>query len=177
MSHDRVVFVLLSFVALLMVGCGNDTSTANADDEDEHRLEHHIPEHKPGSYEEGVEQLQVRFEKLQQSDNAGETALSELEDIIEWIPELAADSELRRKQWEAIQGHTQELTRLFDTMTTDGGKAIDTKDGGDAFLEQVKELRQFVEPSRWKKTSAPKPIIPDEPQADEADPETKPKDH
>lgn len=103
----------MACLSLSSLGCGG---AATVDHEDNH-AEHHIPAHKPAHFEDAVRQLELRHKELaeQWSNSDRETLairLQELRDIIGWLPELAADTDLKRKQWE----HAQSLAwRLGDT--------------------------------------------------------------
>lgn len=112
-SFLRVTLLMLKCKMLLMAwvgfsvaisGCGSSEEHA----EDEH-LEHFVPAHKPADFAALVEQLEKRIAQQSPSSVASEgapaadqsaTARQELIDIIGWIPELAADSELRKQEFE-----------------------------------------------------------------------------
>ena len=94
---------LLAFLAVGLAGCGSSEDAH----EDEH-LEHFVPAHKPNNFSELVEQLALRAPQLtgpsQPTGGTGESqpaAVREFSDIIGWIPELAADSELKRAEFDA----------------------------------------------------------------------------
>ncbi len=104
MCKSTLHWVACFGVLIAVVGCGSHEDHP----EDEH-LEHFVPAHKPANYAALVDQLQKRI--AQQSPSSGfskgapATApltpeQQELIDIIGWIPELAADSELRKQEFE-----------------------------------------------------------------------------
>lgn len=95
-------------ILVVVVGCGAEEDHHEDHHHDEH-MEHFVPAHKPADYAALVEQLEKRI--AQQSPSPGDsegapaadqsaTARQELIDIIGWIPELAADSELRKQEFE-----------------------------------------------------------------------------
>ena len=113
---------LLAAVLLLLNcgGCGADGEHA----EDDHHTEHFVPAHKPPSFAEGVAELTERSSHLKyhigEQSEIVEQELTELVDIIGWIPELAADSDLNETEkmdllqkslahndWKAIHGRVQ----------------------------------------------------------------------
>lgn len=82
-----------------------------ADDQEEH-LEHSIPAHMPLSYASAVEQLKARG-KRHFDGHLEPDELTKLLDIIGWLPEIAADSDLRRQPWEQIQKISVRLEQLI----------------------------------------------------------------
>ncbi len=112
------------------VGCGNfskqsgsETSESDANEHDEH-LEHLIPAHKPQTFEALVQQLSIRLPTLQgaggkdneaQGEGANEHSriLTEYHEIIDWIPELAADSNLKKKDWETATAIGREIGSIW----------------------------------------------------------------
>ena len=104
MSHSPLHWMACFSVLIAVVGCGSHEDHH----EDEH-LEHFLPAHKPADFAALVEQLEKRIAQQSPSSVSGEeaptadqsaTARQELIDIIGWIPELAADSELRKQDFE-----------------------------------------------------------------------------
>ena len=95
-------------ILVAFVGCGSDEDHHEDHHHDEH-LEHFVPAHKPADYAALVEQLEKRIAQQSASSGSSEgapaadqsaTARQELIDIIGWIPELAADSELRKQDFD-----------------------------------------------------------------------------
>jgi hypothetical protein len=101
------------FSALVaVVGCGSHDDHHDAHHDEHHHdehLEHFVPAHKPADFAALVEQLEKRIAQQTPTSGSGEekseSAQSaeerqELIDILGWIPELAADSELRKQEFE-----------------------------------------------------------------------------
>lgn len=145
----------ISAILLLLSGCGNSIDSQTADehghhDEHEEHLEHFVPAHKPADFEAMVNQLSERLPALAAAWGTGDaeknaTLRSELQDILGWIPELAADSELRRKDFElAVETGTQ-LTAWFVKNFREG-----TKQGPDMkpMGPLLESLRKLVPASR-----------------------------
>lgn len=125
--------VLAVFIVLATFGCqqsqsdsgkvassngmpeGAESAEAN---EHEHHHHTHAPWYKPRSFADLVTSLEDRFQK--QSPSARQRA--QLMDIIGWIPELAADSDLRRKDFEAAQEVSKLLTELM--LKTEASKSM-----------------------------------------------------
>lgn len=102
----------ISLLLFVFCGCGH-----HEDDED-HHLEHLIPDHKPASFAEAVPELSTRGLAVLTGQAASE-ARQQLLDIIDWLPELAADSDLGRKQWEQARDTGIELRRILTNPTAE----------------------------------------------------------
>ena len=145
-------------LSLAVSGCGSkDDHHEDHDDEhhhDDHHLEHFVPAHKPADYGALVDQLEKRIAKQSSPTSSGEgvmdpgqsaTARQELIDIIGWIPELAADSELRKKEFEAaVAAGTRLSIALGFAKQTDGSTSADAS----TIPELLDELRALVSKSQ-----------------------------
>lgn len=132
--HVKTLILLLLAV---LAGCGR------APDEDRH-LEHVIPAHKPHSYAETVDQLQQRVQALSHTGSGSDRTvpLEELGDIIRWLPELAADSDLRKLQWEQARDIAARMQSHFERIATDdNGESVAAYA---ALLDEITELRTLV---------------------------------
>lgn len=89
------------------VASSDNAPTGAAEDHEHHHT--HAPWYKPRSFADLVTSLEDRFQK--QSPSARQRA--QLMDIIGWIPEIAADSDLRRKDFEAAQEISKLLTEAM----------------------------------------------------------------
>jgi hypothetical protein len=115
----RVLTGLLLLFSLSHAGCSAGT-TSHADGDDDH-LEHHIPEHKPRDFADAVHQVRQRTRHIQDiagDNDSGHLAheLRELGDIIAWLPELAADSDMRKQEWDRVHRLTQELGPVYESF-------------------------------------------------------------
>ena len=148
--HDLPWCSVVLICALTLSGCGSPGESH----EDEH-LEHFVPAHKPSTYADLVDQLALRAPQLAAgdqpvdgSDERHATTMQEFSDIIGWIPELAADSELMRADFESAVATGKKLTTAFaETMGPQKTKAVDM-----ATLEPlIDELRELVPKSQDRK--------------------------
>jgi hypothetical protein len=133
MRFNTIIPLLLA----LLTGCGL------APDEDRH-LEHVIPAHKPRSYAETVEQLDRRIQSLSDADSGSEriTQLEELGDIIRWLPELAADSDLRKPHWEQARDVAVRMQLHFEQIAPEGSE--ESAAAYEALMNEITELRKLV---------------------------------
>tara|TARA_R110002095_G_scaffold97122_2_gene85067 strand:+ start:73855 stop:74319 length:465 start_codon:yes stop_codon:yes gene_type:complete len=137
--HLRSVTILYlcGFSFFLLSGC---TETAQSGVEDDH-LEHHIPEHKPDSFSATVKEVDTRMRTLLENNHADtyQVHKQELTDIISWIPEMAADSELKHTAWNEVKQISGNLKNVF--------KQIDFEDADANLVNQyfllVDKLNQF----------------------------------
>lgn len=130
-SHTRAwpdrglrCLTLLSLLAMgsLGGGCSGPTPGTTADD----HLEHHVPPHRPATFADGVQAVRTRVTKLAGGgDPAGGTdravQVAELGDILEWLPDLALDSDIRRSDWEQIHTLARSLLREYRESVAAGG--------------------------------------------------------
>jgi hypothetical protein len=103
--------VLAAAACCCLAGC------LAAPDETDERLEHHIPAHKPATLVAAIAELERRNPGATSRHEAAgnsERDRAELRDIIGWLPELAADSDLRKSEWESIQQSSAELARAVE---------------------------------------------------------------
>jgi len=141
--------VILAGMLLMLAGCG---ATEQASDLPEApHLEHFVPAHKPKDFSSLVDQLALRFPQLGSAgsnadpNNQAENAQQELADIIGWIPELAADSDLKKADFESAVVAADKLSKLFE----DTGDAANAKPVEAAVFEPlIAELRQLVPKSQ-----------------------------
>lgn len=107
MADERMVkFLVLMGLTAVLAGC-------NASPPDDH-LEHHVPAHKPGSFAKAVEQLEIRDPSQPSGREPADPAAQQAEwlDIIRWLPELAAETDLRRADWDAVQRASLQLEQI-----------------------------------------------------------------
>lgn len=139
------VLCLGSLLSSIQAGC---TQTGESATEEDH-LEHHIPEHKPKTYTQTVRELDSRMRTLlnQSPASVNQEEKQQLGEIIDWIPELAADSELKHKDWNEVQQLSTEIKSVF--QQTDFSQ-VDATLVGRYFL-LVDKLKQYTGRSETKK--------------------------
>lgn len=93
--------------ALVFAGCGGRQGPADHAEHDDH-LEHHRPAHKPADLSLGVAEIERRWRELHAQwstldERQAASALNELREIVRWLPELAAETDLPEEPWNRIQ--------------------------------------------------------------------------
>jgi hypothetical protein len=118
---------MLSLFLPFAVGCETGQPTQTSDDQravDESRegYGHDRPPHKPDDLQNAVVEIERRWEALEERStadakrsppNAPDRRVSELEDILIWLPELAAETDLRRAEWERVNSLSRELLQFL----------------------------------------------------------------
>ncbi len=130
MCHRLLAAILLAFLGCL-VGCGPGPSQAEAEEES------HFPPHWPGDILVAKERIAEIAKGNRHPTNVA--LFNELQDVVKWMPELAADSDLDEKAFHQIDNAAQNLLAVLD--------AIESKEDAYVSKELVlrEEFRQLVE--------------------------------
>lgn len=144
----RSLLISLMCCAMSVAGCG-----AVEESHDDEHLEHFVPAHKPRDFVELVEQLALRVPQLASAASPGgdedhAMAVQEMSDIIGWIPELAADSELIKADFESAVATGNKLSAVYsEGIGSTNAKAVDIAE----FEPLIDELRKLVPKSQAQK--------------------------
>lgn len=141
--------MILAGMLLVLAGCG--ATEQGSDSQEAEHLEHFVPAHKPKDFSLLVDQLALRFPQLvsagsrTDADTPQGNAQQELADIIGWIPELAADSDLRKADFESALVAADKLSKLLEeTEGAANAKPVEAA----VFEPLIAELRQLVPKSQ-----------------------------
>jgi hypothetical protein len=95
---------------------------------DEHAEEPHMrPAHHPGSFRAAVAEIDRRATALDDGSldaGAAGSAVRELADIVGWLPELAAGTELGRREWDRVHATSRRLGGLLERSAAAPGAAM-----------------------------------------------------
>lgn len=123
MVNQSRTLIIFTFLLPSLCGCGG-SEMADANDDD-HHLEHFVPHHKPVNFAAAVHEIEHRAKHL--SDHVGHghaneaDEFQELLDIVGWIPELAADSDLNESDWnKANSAATTSAANLLAQKSANG---------------------------------------------------------
>jgi len=86
-----------------MAGCGPSQESL-------HELDHVTPAHWPVDMADAASKIQERL-AIVRSDPSNEIASEEMRDLVDWVPEIAADTNLSEEQWIPIQALSETLGR------------------------------------------------------------------
>lgn len=109
----RRVFPL---AVMLLAGC----ATAPPTDEPH---EHLLPAHYPADFRAAVAAVEERLPGLAGADD---TTRSEFYDIVSWLPQFAADTDLSRREWDRVQAAAATLAAVADGTDADTVAAVET---------------------------------------------------
>lgn len=150
------IFKTTSMALLVAVvaaaGCTRSGPMASTEAESEEKSsheghEHHVPQHKPGDLPDAIRSLRGRCAELLKDRRADQPTVfarqfGETNDIVGWLPELAADSDLGRAEWENVNDVSKRLTEelaLFNAAQTDES-AKETYEKIESELESLDEV-------------------------------------
>lgn len=108
-------------VLLMFSGCANEQESLHEDD-------HEVPSHWPNSMQEAADFIQTRVDRLigaskstEASSGASEREHLEVElaELVEWTPEVAADTDLAEEDWLPLYNESESIR-----MKLQGGEDI-----------------------------------------------------
>jgi hypothetical protein len=141
MKSDRLIrsyLFCLSLMLLTYAGCQAQGTAPAAGDSASVEDHHGIPEHKPKTFAKGVATLAERLKAWPKSGEAiDREELTLVTDIVRWLPELAADTDLQRADWEQVAA----ISKRFDEAL--GAKQIDVN-MCQRFAEELQPLVTLV---------------------------------
>ena len=131
----------LAVCVLLLCGCGTEQESL-------HEHDHELPAHWPSSIIDAVAKLQQRIEILT-SDAEGvgpaeNEAWTELRDLVEWAPEIAADTELSEEDWHPIYESSEVLRRK---LASGSGNVAELRDDFDRMIAALRAAYEKLPPS------------------------------
>jgi len=161
----RLLPVLLGCLVTPLVGCGGATSETSAEAHDHgHDHEH---DHRPESLHAAVAELtemrdRVRDAILDGDPNDAHDPLHDVGELLEAIPDIAAETDLPKEEWDAVNTANDELFDAFGAID----KAFHTKDGDKkaAYEGVAEQLDGAIEAIRSRL-----PLTGEEPESAHAD--------
>ncbi len=78
-------------------------------DHEHDHAHHHDPAYKPADFPAAVQHLQAFQQLISSNTSPSRDQLAIIEEIVHWLPELAAQSELRESQWNQVDRSSQIL--------------------------------------------------------------------
>ena len=107
---------------VLIIGCGGEDSS------DEDHAGHVIPAHKPKSFPDAVRRLRELNDGLvrdltgpQAPPSPDQETLQIALDIANWLPEIAADSDMPEGPWNKVNTQSAAIVADYQAMLTDQG--------------------------------------------------------
>lgn len=150
-SAPSLLLVATIALAVAASGCGPAESAGDADSGDHGHDHDHDHGDRPESLQAAVDKLTsirdtVRTAMLEGDANAAHGPLHEVGELLDALPDVAAETDLAEEDWNAVQAATDELRIAFAAID----KAFHTKDADKkAAYEQVAdELDDAIEDIR-----------------------------
>lgn len=147
---------LIALAILIAAGCGNSANTArdqalkpDHDHDHDHDDAEHV--HRPKNLARAVTDLRRRTDGLRRSLQHGrpsDAAIQACRDLIRLLPDVAADSDLKRSDWEAVSRIAKDLDRW-----SAGADLVPEKSQLDGLLSQLEKLGAGTERVQLVKTA------------------------
>jgi len=136
--------VISALLLSCLSGCGSSEHTNGGDDD---HLEHFVPAHKPANFSRAVEEIRHRAEHLTAHAVHGHddepAEFQELLDIVNWLPELTADSDLNEADWNTASTAAQSIAeKLGKRRTADGSLSL--QELPSAIVTEMQTLQALV---------------------------------
>lgn len=136
---------LAALISFICTGC--DVASHN----DEHPEHHHSHDEHRTTFAESVAEIQWRSGRFKSSQVPADVALHEakrkkLINVIQRLPELAADTDLKKQQWERVDAISKELLAILQPPAMQRG--IETSGEPERIEPLINELELLVPLSR-----------------------------
>lgn len=137
---------------LVVAGCRQQVSPGDEHDQDENHAGHVIPAHKPRTFPAAVSRLRDLNDQIGRArvkDPPGtpldEKTLQMALDIANWLPEIAADSDMPEKPWNEVNAQAAALVIDYETLRngsasarpSDASRAVSDADATISALQKI----------------------------------------
>lgn len=119
---------ILVLTVALILGCV-------AEKESLYEMDHELPPHWPLNMEDAAQKIQQRLDLIEIKESQG-TTRDELSDLIEWAPEVAADTDLAELEWVPIYELSETLRRHLRAKDI---TLVDCRDDIERFIALLRE--------------------------------------
>lgn len=97
--------VLLCLVLPLLIGCHDRKGGKQSHFEHDHHVAHHWPR----NLQDASRKIRVRIKSHSEDGSDSESIYSEIVDLVSWVPEISADTDITEKQWIPINDRAQAI--------------------------------------------------------------------
>lgn len=138
--------LVTSLVVLIAVGC-TETSTSSTTSSPEEEHHHHDHGHRPKSYNAALTQIKHARDEVKAAFDAGtpnacDDALHEVSEVLDVLPEVAAETDLPKEDWQVVKDQSKILFEQF-TKIHDGFHGGDKQ--GASFDSVADEINKAIE--------------------------------
>ena len=150
-TKTRTAFCTLgvALLCLLASGC-SPTSTAAKTEGGEQAEEHHHHDHghRPKSYVAALDQIKHARDEIKAAFDAGtpnecDNALHEVAEVLEALPEVAAETDLPKEDWQVVKDQSRHLFDQF--MRIHDGFHGESSSEGTSFDSVADEINTSIE--------------------------------
>lgn len=139
-------FLITSFAVLMAVGC-TETSPSSTTSSGEEEHHHHDHGHRPKSYHAALTQIKHSRDEVKAAFDAGtpdacDDALHEVSEVLDALPEVAAETDLPKEDWQVVKDQSKVLFDQF--MKIHDGFHVDAKQGA-SFDSVADEINKAIE--------------------------------
>jgi hypothetical protein len=142
---------------VMVAGCREQSSPGGDNGHDENHASHVIPAHKPKTFPDAVRRLREMNDQMfrggvkeDPGSSLDEKTLQMALDIANWLPEIAADSDMPERPWNEVNARSGALVMDYQVIITgaaDGARFKAVHGAGQAISDLEKLLAQ-ADP-RW----------------------------
>ena len=111
---SRAIQNLLIVTALIVAGCGQQRDSL-------HEIDPEQPAYWPANLDDAAAKIESRYQQLisKNSSAANSATVKELQDLIHWLPEIAADTKLNESQWNKIYSASNAINNRLTRRNND----------------------------------------------------------
>ena len=158
--------VVASACLIVIAGCHGAKSPGDVPEHEEEHAEHVIPAHKPRTFPDAVRRLRELNDQFVRDGVGGKsgspdgpTNLEIALDIANWLPEIAADSDMPETPWNEVNARSARLVGDYQALATNAANARVEIDQANAEIGNLEKLLLACD-ARWfdgarKAVSAP----------------------
>jgi hypothetical protein len=141
---------------IVLAGCRAENSPGDANGHEEEHAGHVIPAHKPKTFPDAVRRLRELNDRFLRDGTGGRsgsaTNAKSLQiglDIANWLPEIAADSDMPETQWNEVNARSARLVADYQELVAGAsGNARTEVEQANTEMGNLEKLLLACEP-RW----------------------------
>lgn len=141
--------------------CDHADHNPGCDTDPFHSRAHETSSHRPKGFSDAVADLRARTASLTElgakarSGKSWQGAVDKLADIVRWLPEIAADSDMPENEWDRVNEQSKALTQLVEPLVSSvhRGEAIDMPSAMALWSRHLSELEAVAAQGDWQQVS------------------------
>jgi hypothetical protein len=140
---------------IMLAGCHGENSPGDAKENEEEHAGHVIPAHKPKTFPDAVRRLRELNDHFLRDGTGkvsgsptGPTNLQIALDIANWLPEIAADSDMPETPWNEVNARSARLTADYQALMANTANARTEVEQANAEIGQLEKLLLACD-TRW----------------------------